>query len=645
MQQPQRRNDLYWLRNIVPWTIFLSLCCIGVVLLINSVLSIDSVNQTADVPDDFQLSEFHINREALTLEEHEEEAVAWGGHVTSITSSDELHQVQSLFKERDIIIGGLRKGSGNGNGPDHWEWTDGTPWQYENWAGGQPNNTRGRENRVQMRQNGQWNDVREDYRAPAVYKRKVYKQCTPQLLTLHNDQQQYWYARSVCNRIGGQLARATTTAAIANLSTNITARWASDSDENCVAVGSDGRQHDQTGNCSAKLSFICEVCELEGWRPERSSWPNWAVHPALIISGSCFFDGIYLPSSPGSHRYTNANFQLVRQTSEGSWQLQTVQATVSGRRMAGQPVTPVTLSLGHTVLRETCPPNTEQWRSGYSVVSLQPLLSEQCNVLSSRITTANIEQTAAMDAVREASQCAGLNLSRSIMVAANTNSTSTPTQLERGQCYDTDNGATDKDGDGCSEYTTSPSWCGGYDDDDFNSWAMCCVCSGLHVTPPPPPPPTPTSTGQTPPRWQCQNNVCLARCESDCSSSLVEDNNAHTDSDRSDGSCYDTDNGATDKDGDNCSRYTTNPSWCGGYDDDDFNSLAMCCACSGHHVEENQPISKLKENLTEVRVLAIVIVLVIGLCWMRKPGRNGPGQWPPVPFRDRSTGKPWSFRC
>ena len=545
MQQPQRRNDLYWLRNIVPWTIFLSLCCIGVVLLINSVLSIDSVNQTADVPDDFQLSEFHINREALTLEEHEEEAVAWGGHVTSITSSDELHQVQSLFKERDIIIGGLRKGSGNGNGPDHWEWTDGTPWQYENWAGGQPNNTRGRENRVQMRQNGQWNDVREDYRAPAVYKRKVYKQCTPQLLTLHNDQQQYWYARSVCNRIGGQLARATTTAAIANLSTNITARWASDSDENCVAVGSDGRQHDQTGNCSAKLSFICEVCELEGWRPERSSWPNWDVHPALIISGSCFFDGIYLPSSHGSLRYTNANFQLVRQTSEGSWQLQTVQATVSGRRLAHlnvQPVTPITLSLGHTVLRETCPPNTEQWRSGYSVVSLQPLLSEQCNALSSRITTANIEQTAAMDAVWESSQCAGSNLSRSIMVAANTNSTSTPTQPERGQCHDTDNGATDKDGD-------------------------------------------------------------------------------------------------------NCSRYTTNPSWCGGYDDDDFNSLAMCCACSGHHVEENQPISKLKENLTEVRVLAIVIVLVIGLCWMRKPGRNGPGQWPPVPFRDRSTGKPWSFRC
>ena len=26
-------------------------------------------------------------------------------------------------------------------------------------------------------------------------------------------------------------------------------------------MGSDGRQHDQTGNCSAKLSFICEVCE------------------------------------------------------------------------------------------------------------------------------------------------------------------------------------------------------------------------------------------------------------------------------------------------------------------------------------------------------------------------------------------------
>ena len=36
-------------------------------------------------------------------------------------------------------------------------------------------------------------------------------------------------------------------------------------------------------------------------------------------------------------------------------------------------------------------------------------------------------------------------------------------------CADADNGATDAYGDGCDGYTLYPSWCGGYDDDDFFS--------------------------------------------------------------------------------------------------------------------------------------------------------------------------------
>lgn len=34
----------------------------------------------------------------------------------------------------------------------------------------------------------------------------------------------------------------------------------------------------------------------------------------------------------------------------------------------------------------------------------------------------------------------------------------------------------DRDGDYCSVYL--PEWCGGYDDDDFNSNTMCCTCGG-----------------------------------------------------------------------------------------------------------------------------------------------------------------------
>ena len=58
-------------------------------------------------------------------------------------------------------------------------------------------------------------------------------------------------------------------------------------------------------------------------------------------------------------------------------------------------------------------------------------------------------------------------------------------------CVDTDNGATDIDGDACSKYSTNYdlynyncgsgcAWCGNYDDDDddFFSNDMCCVCNG-----------------------------------------------------------------------------------------------------------------------------------------------------------------------
>ena len=43
----------------------------------------------------------------------------------------------------------------------------------------------------------------------------------------------------------------------------------------------------------------------------------------------------------------------------------------------------------------------------------------------------------------------------------------------------------------------------------------------------------------------------------------------------------DTDDGATDSAGDPCAEYMENTHWCGGYDDDDFDSMQMCCGCDG----------------------------------------------------------------
>ena len=44
--------------------------------------------------------------------------------------------------------------------------------------------------------------------------------------------------------------------------------------------------------------------------------------------------------------------------------------------------------------------------------------------------------------------------------------------------------------------------------------------------------------------------------------------------------CTDTDAGAVDVYGDDCSAYTDHPEYCG-HVDDHFSSEAMCCACGG----------------------------------------------------------------
>jgi hypothetical protein len=84
-----------------------------------------------------------------------------------------------------------------------------------------------------------------------------------------------------------------------------------------------------------------------------------------------------------------------------------------------------------------------------------------------------------------------------------------------------------------------------YDDSDFTAVDMCCACGGGGEPGPTPPatPAPPAGTGGT--------------------------------------TCADTDGGALDSYGDPCQLYVTSPGWCYGYDDTDFTSSDMCCACGG----------------------------------------------------------------
>ena len=104
---------------------------------------------------------------------HDERARAMGGNLASITSAEENEQVTRIASGNVVWIGGIRKGSGNGPGANHWYWSDGRPWTYTNWHPGEPNNYQigGGENRVQLGLQAArtWNDVHEGWRGPAVY--------------------------------------------------------------------------------------------------------------------------------------------------------------------------------------------------------------------------------------------------------------------------------------------------------------------------------------------------------------------------------------------------------------------------------------------------------------------------------------------
>ena len=99
---------------------------------------------------------------------HNERARAMGGHIASITSAEENEQITRISGGAPVWIGGIRKGSGNGPGADHWYWDDGRPWSYTNWHSGEPNNHGGRENRVHLTHD-RWNDVSDHWHGPAVY--------------------------------------------------------------------------------------------------------------------------------------------------------------------------------------------------------------------------------------------------------------------------------------------------------------------------------------------------------------------------------------------------------------------------------------------------------------------------------------------
>lgn len=77
--------------------------------------------------------------------------------MASIHSQEEMDYIIAEFltdKPPYVWIGGKRV-------DDTWTWTDGTPWDYDNWAKKEPNNNKGKEDVavIKERDDNQWNDI------------------------------------------------------------------------------------------------------------------------------------------------------------------------------------------------------------------------------------------------------------------------------------------------------------------------------------------------------------------------------------------------------------------------------------------------------------------------------------------------------
>lgn len=98
----------------------------------------------------------------------ESDCTGKNAHLASIHSKQENDFIRKVTNNEGVWIGGKRTGSS-------FQWLDGTPFDYKNWMGGEPNNYGGREYCLFFNWNrnnlGQWNDYHCEPTFPYVCKK------------------------------------------------------------------------------------------------------------------------------------------------------------------------------------------------------------------------------------------------------------------------------------------------------------------------------------------------------------------------------------------------------------------------------------------------------------------------------------------
>ena len=120
-----------------------------------------------DAPEAFDGHHYLYVSGSFTWSEAREFSQLIGGYLANVTSAGENAFISTLVGSQSVFLGGSDAASEGtwrwADGPEAGSifWDNGTPVAYENWADGEPNSF-GPEDALEMRPDGEWNDVRTD---------------------------------------------------------------------------------------------------------------------------------------------------------------------------------------------------------------------------------------------------------------------------------------------------------------------------------------------------------------------------------------------------------------------------------------------------------------------------------------------------
>ena len=93
------------------------------------------------VPASVAMSRYELVTGSFTWHQAKADAEARGGHLVTVTTADEWTALTNAVEWTiQVWFGGTDE-----NTEGQWEWVTGEPWQFDNWAPGEPNNDNGQE--------------------------------------------------------------------------------------------------------------------------------------------------------------------------------------------------------------------------------------------------------------------------------------------------------------------------------------------------------------------------------------------------------------------------------------------------------------------------------------------------------------------